>query len=65
MTKPWMMLRPGATTWCDVRTPGTTNQNFIFYGNPRAIGDQLWWLTPANDNVGTTAHHIALADLTC
>lgn len=61
----WMLLRPGATTWCDVRTPDTTNQNFVFYGGPRAIGDQLWWLTSANDSTGTTAHHVALAELTC
>jgi hypothetical protein len=65
ITHAWMLLRPGATTWCDVRTPDTTNQDSVFYGGPRAIGDQLWWLTWANDSTGTTAHHVALAELTC
>lgn len=65
ITHPWMLLRPDTTTWCDVRTVSTINQNFLFYGDPRAIGDQLWWLTSANDNTGATAHHIALAELTC
>jgi hypothetical protein len=65
ITHPWMLLRPDTTTWCDVQTTSTINQNFLFYGDPRAIGDQLWWLTSANDNTGATAHHIALAELTC
>jgi len=65
ITRLWMLLRPGAMSWCDVRTPTTINQNFLFYGDPRAIGDQLWWLTSANDSTGATAHHIALAELTC
>jgi len=65
ITRPWMLLRPGATSWCDVRTPATINQNFLFYGDPRAIGDQLWWLTSPNDRTGATAQHIALAALTC
>jgi hypothetical protein len=62
---PWMLLHPGATSWCDVRTPNTINQDTVFFGGPRAIGDQLWWLTSASDISGTTAHHVALADLTC
>ncbi|HEY5050303.1 MAG TPA: hypothetical protein VII50_05340 [Acidothermaceae bacterium] len=61
----WMLLRAGATTWCAVATPDTTNQDSVFYGGPRAIGDQLWWLTWANDSTGTTAHHVALAELSC
>ena len=65
ITDPWMLLRPGATTWCDVRTPDTTNQDSVFYGGPRAIGDQLWWLTSGNDSTNTTAHHVALAELSC
>jgi len=65
ITQPWMLLRLGATTWCDVRTPETTNQNFPFDGDPRAIGDQLWWLTSANEGTGITAHHIVVADLRC
>jgi len=65
ITRPWMLLRPGATSWCDVSTPTTMNQNFLFYGDPRPIGDQLWWLTSTNDSTGATAHHIALAEVTC
>ena len=65
ITRPWMLLRPGATTWCDVRTPDTTNQDVVFYGDPRAIGDQLWWLTSGTDSANTTAHHVALAELSC
>ena len=65
ITRPWMLLRPGATSWCDVRNPNTINQDFLFYGDPRPIGDQLWWLTSANDSTGATAHHVALAELTC
>jgi hypothetical protein len=60
-----MLLRHGATTWCDVRTASTVNQDFLFYGDPRAIGDQLWWLTSATDYTGATAQHIPLAELTC
>jgi hypothetical protein len=64
-TRPWMLLPPGANTWCQVRTPNTVNQNLLFNSGPRALGDELWWLTSASDRATPVAHHVAVSDVSC
>ena len=57
----WMVLRPGATSWCASRTAvGGGLPSW-----PAVLGDQLWWLTTQDNDSSSTINHVAATDLTC
>jgi len=58
----WLLLRPGATSWCNSRTPAA---DLAFPGGPTVLGDQLWWLATGSGGSGSVPGHVAAADVTC
>jgi hypothetical protein len=62
----WLLLRPGARSWCIATSPASRVQALALGGVPMVIGDSLWWLTgvaPLGD--ARTLHEIAASGIRC
>ncbi|MGH9069647.1 MAG: hypothetical protein ACRDX8_00425 [Acidimicrobiales bacterium] len=64
--QPWELLAPGATAWCHAPSASNGADASLLDGPPTVVGSTLWWTsTTFAKGANQTAHHLALASLSC